>query len=122
MAVATKDFTISRNGQTTKVRRFSEASGANAVLTMVCAPAVAARLLWAGCEYSDDGTDTVVVELNSGVGAAYDALLGSFTAASLYEPNDLVIAEDDSVNFIAPAGGASQTSQVVAYFELLEAA
>lgn len=120
MAVATKDFTISRNGQTTRVRRFSEASSANAVLTMSCAPGVPARLLWAACEYSDDGTDTVVVALDSGVGAAYDAELGSFAAASLYEPNELVIAEDDEVDFIAPAGGATQTSQVVAYFELLE--
>ena len=120
MAVATKDFTISRNGQTVRVRRFSEASGANAALTMICNPGVPARLLWAACEYSDDGTDTVVVTLDSGVGAAYDADLGSFAAASLFEPNDLVIAEDDAINIVAPAGGVGETSQPVAYFELLE--
>lgn len=121
MTVAIKDFTISRNGQTTRVRRFDETSGSNAVLTMACAPGVPARLLWAACLYTDAGTDTVVVELNSGVGALYDAKLGSFAAASLYEPIDLVIAEDDAVNFIAPAGGAAQESSIVAYFELLEA-
>lgn len=120
MSANIKDFTISRNGQTTRVRRFDETSGSNATLTMACAPGVAARLLWAACLYTDGGSDTVVVELNSGVGPLYDAKLGSFAAAGLYQPVDLVIAEDDAVNFIAPGGGSGEESSVVAYFELLE--
>lgn len=122
MAVVTKDFTIYRNGQTTKVRRFSETGTADTALTMTCNPGVPAKLLWAANEMSDDGVDTVTVALDSGVGAAYDIDLTTFNSETLYLPgDDFIIAEDDALTFTVGAGGVGVTAQMQAYFEILEA-
>lgn len=121
MTVAIKDFTISRNGQTTRVRRFSETGGANAQLAMSCAPGVPARLIWAANKMSDAGTDAVTIKIDSGVSSAFDVFFPSFNSDTGHAPaHDFVIAEDDAVIFTIAAGGSGVTAHCQAYFELLE--
>jgi hypothetical protein len=107
-----------------RYRRISEASAANTALSTSTPTGVPFRLLFVLVRYSAAPTQAgVTTELDSGVGAAYDGVLvtGSANAqTTVYLPDPkIVAADDDAIKVTAPAGGATITSQISIYVELL---
>lgn len=106
------------------LHRYVETGSANTNLTAsVPAPGVGAyRVKMVTVAYSAAPTQAgVTVTLNSGAGAGYDAALNTGTANAQYTvyipSDDLVLGSDDSVDVLAPAGGAAITASVAVYIE-----
>lgn len=118
MASATKVTKYPIGKGAISVERLSEASVANTALSLSTPVGKPRRLIFATCKYSAAPTQAgVTVEIDSGAGAAYDAVLltGSANAQTTAHipTNDLIIGDDDIIKVTAPAGGATITSQIV---------
>lgn len=99
---------------------FSQTSAANTLQTCSTDALQAYRILHAICNYSAAPTQAGVTStLNSGVGAAFDAVLNTGSAnaqVTLYQPTrELTLAKTDALDVAAPAGGAGITSSVAIY-------
>ena len=73
-------------------------------------------------KYSAAPTQTgVVVEVDSGAGAAYDTTLATGSANAqntVYIPTqEMIIAADDAIRVTAPAAGGAVTGQISIYTE-----
>ena len=95
-------------------------SGANTAQTVNTPAEGPLLLLFVTCKYSAAPTQAgVTVTLNSGVGAAYDAELNAGSAnaqTTVYAPTGrIIIAPDDVLDVLAPAGGAGITSTIAIY-------
>lgn len=121
MALATKRSARNVSGHVT---RDSDASAANTQLVVVTPTGAPRKLLMVIVKYSGSPTQAgVATTILSGLGAAYHTLIDTRPANaqnSVYAPNaDMIITDDDSFEVLAPAGGASITSQVSIYTEVL---
>ena len=117
MALVTKNF----GG---RYQRFTNQSGANAILALSTPTDVALRILCVTTRYSAGPTQSgVTVDLDSGAGAAWDTLLASGSANArdtVYFPDGkLTIADGDALKVTAPAGGGVITSSISIYVEVL---
>lgn len=104
------------------IERLSEASAANTIKALSTLIGKPRRLVFTTVKYSAAPTQAgVTVELDSGAGAAYDAVLDTGTAnaqTSVYIPSDdLIIGDDDIIKVTAPAGGGALTAQIAIYTE-----
>lgn len=120
MAVGTIASEMLSGGRS--LSRFSAASAANTALTASTDAVRARRLLSVTVKYSAAPTQTgATVTLNSGAGAAYDAVLNTGSAnaeTTVYVPDGVVIiATGDAIDVLAPAGGGVITSAVTIYTE-----
>jgi len=80
------------------------------------------RLLFVTVVYSAAVSVTATVTLNSGAGAAFDALLQNIAFSAntdgVFIPDEEVkIQSDDAIDVLAPAGGVGVTSTVAIYWE-----
>lgn len=121
MALATYK---SANAVGRQVIRYSDASTANAIGTVTTPVGQQLRLICVLVKYSAPPTQAgVTVELDSGVGAAYDGTLltGSANAqTTVHIPtNDFIITDTDAIKVTAPAGGAGITSQISVHVEAI---
>jgi len=96
-------------------------SGANAI-GAASSPTITdpQMLVMVTVKYSAGPTQAgVTVTLNSGAGAAYDAVLSTGSAnaqTTTYLPSaPLIIAPDDTIDVSAPAGGGGITSAIAIY-------
>lgn len=111
-------------GRVVTLKRFSGQSDAGEAVTVSTTTGLKMRLSHVLVAYSGSPTHSgVTVTLNSGLGAAYDALMhtGSSNARyTSYVPStELLIAEDDQIDVLAPDGGGSLVSSVAIYCEVL---
>lgn len=95
-------------------------SGANAAQTVSTPLGGGRRLAYVTVKYSSAVTEDVTVTLNSGAGSAYDTLLATMELANnqhgVFIPDEMVdILPDDTIDVVAPAGGAGITSAVTIY-------
>lgn len=118
MALATK----TTSSVARQIRRYSDASTANAIGTVTTPTGQTMRLIAVTVKYSAAPTQAgVTIGIDSGIGAAYDATLSTGSAnaqTTVYVPTtDLIIADDDAFVVSAPAGGGVITSQIAVYVE-----
>lgn len=121
MAVTKSDVGLSGSGKT--VNRFNEASSANTALTATVGPGQSRRLLQITVAYSATPVQTgVIVEIDSGAGAAYDCQLAVGAANARYTAyipdSEIIIGKDDAIKVTAPAAGGAITSAIAIYAEL----
>lgn len=95
-------------------------SGSNVAQTVSTPLGGGRRLVYVTVKYSSSVTKDVTVTLNSGAGSAYDTLLATMELASnqhgVFIPDERVdILPDDTIDVVAPAGGAGITSAVTIY-------
>lgn len=125
MTVATKRNSIgSFQAPNSTVERSSEASNPNAALDVGLDTGKVRRIVLVAVRYSDVPTQTgVVITLDSGLGPEYDIVLNPDPAAdaqeTVYSPNRLLLADDDTIRVLAPEGGEGITSYVSVYSEVL---
>lgn len=105
------------------IERHSQASAADTAQTV--AVAGAKRLLMVVVKYSAAPTQAgVTTTLNSGAGAAYDAVLDTGSAdaqTTVYLPAvELPFLDDDSIDVAAPAAGGVITSTIAVYTRPIE--
>lgn len=106
----------------TSVERLSEASAADTAKSLSTPVGKVRRLIFASVRYSAAPTQAgVTFNLDSGAGAAYDAILSTGSANALTSvfipPHDFIIADDDIIKVTAPGGGGVITSQIVIHTE-----
>jgi hypothetical protein len=106
------------------IKRTSGTSAANAPITVSDASPQARRFLYATIVYSATVTQTPTLRLNSALGAAFDAELGSIAITvteGLIIPthDEIMILGDDVFDVLAPAGGVGITASVAIYSELV---
>ena len=116
MAAATKVTSRSAGGPNA-VEKLTDVSGTNAILTLSTPTGKRRRYLHATVKYSAAPTQSgVTFEIDSGTGAAYDALLNTGTANAehtVHFPSaQLELMDDDVIKVTAPAGGAGITSTI----------
>lgn len=122
MASATKVSKYPIGKGATSVERLSEASAADTAKSLSTPVGKSRRLVFATVKYSAAPTQAgVTVKIDSGAGAAYDAVLltGSANAqTTVHIPSDdLIICDDDIIKVTAPGGGGVITSQIAIYTE-----
>lgn len=103
-----------------KLHRHVETGSANTALTVTVPADVARRLVLVTVKYSAAPTQAgATTTLDSGAGAAYDAVLNTGAAnaqTTVYLPaGDLLFGSDDAIVVVAPAGGAGITAAVAVY-------
>jgi len=120
MAIVIRSDEIS--GTQSRLRRYSD-SAVNALLTVNTQQGGAAfRLDKVTVHYSAPVTLDVTVTLDSGAGAAWDALLLTIALAvaqnGVWIPDEeLIFSGDDALIVVAPDGGAGVTGAVAIYLE-----
>lgn len=113
---------VGRSIRGNQIYRHSDASAANTELVVSVPAGSGRRILQSTVVYSAAPTQAgVTFDIDSGVGAAYDATLNTGSAnaqTSNYLPDgELHIGKDDAFKVTAPAGGGVITSQIVVYTE-----
>lgn len=103
-----------------KLHRHVETGAANTSLTVTVPASAARRLVLVTVKYSAAPTQAgVTTTLDSGAGAAYDAVLNTGSAnaqTTVYLPaGDLLFGDDDALVIVAPAGGVGITAAVAVY-------
>lgn len=119
MALVTK--TQKPEGVALSRSRHSDVSDSGVALTVSPPVGKMRRLLFVTVKYSAVATVNVLVTLNSGAGAAYDAVLQTIVLTgvdtAIWIPDgDVWIQDDDVLDVLAPLL-AAQTSQVAVYTE-----
>lgn len=105
------------------VRRFTGTGSANGIGTVSTPVGKKFRLLFATAKYSASPTQAgVSLTLDSGVSAAFDAVLNTGSAnaqTTVYipTPDTIIIMPDDVLTLTAPAGGGVITNAVAIYCE-----
>lgn len=107
----------------TTIKRTTGQSGANAAQTVSSPSGEQRRIEKVTVKYSESVTVDVLLTLNSGAGSAWDTLLPTIplTAAKngLWLPDDeVLLAEGDVLDVLAPAGGVGVTSAVAIYTDI----
>lgn len=115
-------LTTTRVAADRRIDRHSDASTANAPLTVTVQGQAGRRLVQVLVKYSAAPTQAgVTTEMDSGAGAAYDTTLNTGAAnaqSTVYNPGGtIIIGSDDAIRVTAPAGGAGITSQISVYTE-----
>ncbi len=82
------------------------------------------RFLFATVKYTATVTETCTLTLNSGLGATFDTELDSVAVTAtdgvIFAKHERVfVGKDDALDFLAPAGGAGISADVVIYMEQL---
>jgi hypothetical protein len=106
------------------VSRHTDASTANAAVTLTTPTGRPVRLLGVFVKYSAAPTQTgVTVEIDSGAGAAYDTTISTGSANvqnNQYIPTqELIISATDAIRVTAPAAGGAVTGQISVYTEAI---
>ena len=104
--------------------RTTGASAANTAQTVSTPTGNRRKLLFVTVVYSAVTTVDATVTLNSGEGAAYDALLSTMalinnTDGVFIPDGEVIIQSDDAIDVLAPAGGGGITSAVAIYSEVM---
>lgn len=100
-------------------------SGANAQQTVVTATGLKRRILFVTVTYSANVSVTATVTLISALGTAWNTLLALLVFSAnqnvLWVPShsEFVIAPNDQLQVVAPAGGGGITSAIAIYSEIL---
>lgn len=101
--------------------RWSGAGAADTALTISTDTGRPRRLLQVAINYSAAPTQAgATVTLNSGAGAAYDFVLNTGSAnaqSTVYAPAQVILAADDTIDVLAPAGGGVITATIAIYTE-----
>lgn len=101
------------------LNRHTETGSANTELITTLAARSSRRVVAVIVSYSAAPTQGgVTTTLDSGAGAAFDAVLDTGAANarySVYHPTDLFIGKDDALVVTAPAGGVGITASIAAY-------
>lgn len=100
----------------------SDESAANSAFTVTPTVGRVRRILFVTVKYSANVTVNVTVTLNSGRGSTYDTLLQTIALAAARDgfwipDEDVILADDDELDVLAPAGGAGVTSTIMVYSE-----
>ena len=122
--MATTKADVGKSTGRNTVNRFVETGSANTELVTSAGSGGVHRLICVTVSYSAAPTQTgVIVELDSGAGAGYDAQLAVGTANArytVYIPDaELIIGNDDAVRVTAPAAGGTITASIAVYLECL---
>lgn len=100
-------------------------SAANTQQSVATLTGVKRRILFATVKYSASVSVTVTVTLLSGLGAAWNTVLGNIVFSAntdgLWVPphSEFVIAPGDQIQVTAPTGGVGVTSAIAIYSEIL---
>lgn len=123
MAAATKvtKYPLGKKGSSTE--KLTNVSAGDTALVLSTPVGKSRRFLFATVKYSAAPTQSgVTVEIDSGTGAAYDALLNTGSANALhtvYLPaKDIELQDDDVIKVSAPAAGGVITSTISITTEL----
>lgn len=103
--------------------RVTNQSADNAELTVISPVGEIGHILFVTVKYSAAVIANVTVTLTSGVGSAWNTILETIALSSatdgIWIPDQpIFIADDDSVDVVAPAGGPGVTSAVAIYAEI----
>lgn len=120
MAIAVNQEKVYRDQS--RLVRATEAGLANTSLTVTVPIVAPSRLSHVTAKYSAAPTQAgVTITLDSGAGAAYDAVLltGSANAQTtvLIPTDDLLLSAGDAIVVVTPAGGGVLTAAVAVYIE-----
>lgn len=107
-----------------QVDRVSGSSVANTAQTVNSATGTVQRLLLVTLVLSASGTTTATITLDSGAGAAFDAVLGTIvlapgTEGTFLPAADVIISTDDRISVTATAGGVGIVTNLAIYTEVL---
>lgn len=124
MAIVIREFGVAARHITGKFRRTTDVSAANTALTLSTDKGHPLRIVVVTVQYSAGAIHAgITVTLNSGRGAAWDTLLALGSAdvdSTVFFPDgDLWIADDDTLDVLAPQGGVGNTSQIAIYLGVL---
>lgn len=103
----------------------TDESAADTALTLSTPLRVYRKIVKVMVKYSANVTQNVTITLNSGEGASWDHVLKTLVISNardaVWEPDsDTVLAVDDALDVLAPAGGGVITAAISIFSEIVE--